>query len=157
MLGHTSWFTRPFGVVKVEDLLVPKDPPDGRMLDHMLGRHHRVSQGALAGYGTLNNSSAFVVGGRYFNDIPSLKWPDLLIEGVAMFQDDQHVNAKVSAFGSYALDATTNVVLGADWIATARRPTDVVAGIEFRVGRLLVRPSWRLREHVYDTLVVAMF
>jgi hypothetical protein len=157
VLGHSSWFTRPFGAVKVEDLLVPKDPPDGSVLDRMLRRHHRSSQGAVAGYGTLNNGSAFVVGGRYFNDVPSLKWPDFVAEGFAMVQDDQHVNVKVSAFGSYALDATTSVVLGVDWIANARRPSDVVAGVEFRVGRLLVRPSWRLREGVYDTLVVAIF
>ena len=136
---------------------MPRDPPDGKVLDRMVGRRSRVSQGTLAGFGTLNNSPAFVVGRRYFNDIPSLRWPDFVAEGFVMFQDDQHVNAKLAAWGSYPLDATTNVLLGMDWIAHARRSTDVVAAVEFRVGRLIVRPSWRLGEGVYDTFIVAMF
>ena len=156
-LGHTSWFTRPFGAVRVEELLAPRDPPDGRTLDRMIGRRSRVSQGTLAGYGTLNNSPAFVVGRRYFNDIASLRWPDFVAEGFAMFQDGQHPSAKVAAWGSYPLDALTNVLLGVDWISHARRSSDIVAGIEFRVGRLIVRSSWRLGEGVYDTFVIAVF
>ena len=64
---------------------------------------------------------------------------------------------KASVFGSYAIDAMARVIVGADWISRARPSADVVTGLEVHIGSILVRPSWRLREGVFDSMVVAVF
>jgi hypothetical protein len=78
-------------------------------------------------------------------------------EGVALFPRGHNPVAKVSLFGSYAIDAMTNVLVGADWISHATPSADIVLGVEFHIGMIAVRPSWRLREGVFDSAVVAVF
>jgi hypothetical protein len=157
VVGSTSLFTRTFSNVRVEELMVPHDPPDGRVLDRMLRRRPQSGQGLVAGFASLNNGPGFAVGPRLFRDIQSRRWPDVIVEGVALFPRGQNPAAKVSAFGSYAIDAMTNVLIGADWISRANPSADVVTAIEFHIGMIVVRPSWRLREGVFDSMVVAVF
>lgn len=157
VVGGTSFFTRTFSNVRVEELMVPHDPPDGRVLDRMLRRRPPSGQGIVAGFASLNNAPGFAVGQRLFRDIASPRWPDVAGEGVALFPSGQNPVAKVSAFGSYAIDAMTNVLIGADWISRAHPSADIVTGIEFHIGMIVVRPSWRLREGVFDSMVVAVF
>ena len=47
VLGRTSWLYRTFGDVEIENLMVPTDPPDGRVLDAMMGRR-RPTQASLS-------------------------------------------------------------------------------------------------------------
>jgi len=155
--GSTSFLKRTFSNVRVEELMVPHDPPDGRVLDRMLRRRPQSGQGIAAGFASLNNGPGFAVGPRLFRDIQSRRWPDVVAEGVALFPRGQNPVAKVSAFGSYAIDAMTNVLIGADWISRANRSADVVTAIEFHIGMFVVRPSWRLGEGVFDSMVVAVF
>jgi len=155
--GSTSLFTRTFSNVRVEQLMVPGDQADGRVLDRMPRRRPQSGQGLVAGFASLNNGPGFAVGPRLFADLPSRRWPDIVAEGLAIFPRGDRPAAKASVFGSYSIDAMTNVVLGADWISRAHPSADVVAGIEFHIGMILVRPSWRLREGVFDSFVVAVF
>jgi hypothetical protein len=157
VIGSTSLFTRTFSNVRVEELMVPHDQPDGRVPDRMLRRRPPSGQGIVAGFASLNNAPGFAVGPRLFRDVTSRRWPDVIAEGVALFPRGQNPVAKASVFGSYTIDAMTNVLIGADWISRAHPSADVVTGIEFHIGMIVVRPSWRLREGVFDSMVVAVF
>jgi hypothetical protein len=157
VVGSTSLFTRTFSNVRVEELMVPKDLPDGRLLDRMVRRRPRSGQGLLAGFASLSDGPGLAVGPRFFGDVRSRRWPDVVAEAVALFPQGQRPVAKTSVFGSYTVDAMTSVVLGADWISGPHPSADIVTGIEFHIGMMLVRPSWRLREGVFDSLVVAVF
>lgn len=157
VIGTTSLFTRTFSNVRVEELMVPRDPPDGRLLDRMVRRRPRSGQGLVAGFGTIADGPGLAVGGRYFGDVPSRRWPDILAEAVAIVPQGQRPVAKASVFGSYAIDASTSVVMGGDWISRAQPSVDAVVGIEFHIGMILLRPSWRLREGTFDSFVVAVF
>ena len=157
VVGHTSLLTRAFSNVRVEDLMVPRDPADGRVLDRMLRRRPRSGLGLLAGFATLANGPGFAVGPRYTADVPSQRWPDVVAEAVVIAPRGQPPAVKTSLLGSYSIDAMASVVVGADWISRARPSADVVTGLEIHIGSFLVRPSWRLREGVFDSLVVAVF
>src|SRR5262245_10046526 len=52
IIGDTPWLTRAFGDVRVEQLMFPTDPPDGRMLDPMLRRRSRTHAGYVLGWTT---------------------------------------------------------------------------------------------------------
>ena len=157
IVGHTSLLTRTFSNVRVEDLMVPRDPADGRVLDRMLRRRPRSGPGLLAGFATLANGPGLAVGPRYTADVPSKRWPDVVAEAVALVPHGQPPVVKASLFGSYSIDAMASVIVGADWISRARPSADIVTGLEVHIGSILLRPSWRLREGVFDSMVVAVF
>jgi hypothetical protein len=157
IVGHTSLLTRTFSNVRVEDLMVPHDPADGRELDRMLRRRPRSGPGLLAGFATLANGPGFAMGPRYTADVPSQRWPDVVAEAVALVPRGQSPVVKTSIFGSYSIDAMASVIIGADWISRAHPSADAVTGLEVHIGSILVRTSWRLREGVFDSMVVAVF
>jgi len=157
VIGHTSLLTRTFSNVRVEDLMVPGDPADGRALDQMLRRRPRTGPGLLAGFATLSNGPGFAVGPRYTADVPSRRWPDVVAEAVALVPRGQPPVMKTSIFGSYSIDAMASVLIGADWISRAQPSADIVTGLEAHIGSILVRTSWRLRERVFDSMVVTVF
>lgn len=157
IVGHTSLLTRTISNVRVEDLMVPGDPADGRELDRMLRRRPRTGPGLLAGFATLSNGPGFAVGPRYTADVPSRKWPDVVAEAVALVPRGQPAVLKTSILGSYSIDAMASVLIGADWISRAQPSADIVTGLEAHIGSLLVRTSWRLRQGVFDSMFVALF
>ena len=58
---------------------------------------------------------------------------------------------------AFHIDAITNVVVGAGWFSSANDPADVLLGLDLRIGRLRVRPTWRFREGVFDSRVTTTF
>jgi hypothetical protein len=97
------------------------------------------------------------VGRHYYGDIQSRKWPDVVAEAAVLVPHGERPALKGLLLGSYPIDAITHVVVGVDWISSARPFVDIVAGGEIRIGLLHVRPSWRLREGVFDSAVMVVF
>jgi hypothetical protein len=59
--------------------MFPTDPPDGRMLDSMLRRRSRTHAGYVLGWTTTGSHvPTFLVGRRYFWEVPSRYAPDVL-------------------------------------------------------------------------------
>ena len=80
-----------------------------------------------------------------------------MAEVVAMFPVGERRMAEATIFGSYSVDAITNVVVGTGWFSSANEPADVLLGLDLRIGRLRVRPTWRFREGVFDSRVTTTF
>ena len=59
--------------------------------------------------------------------------------------------------GSYALDATTNVLVGAGWFSTGGSHADGVLGFDVRVGRFHVQPLYRLGHDWLHANLIALF
>jgi hypothetical protein len=59
--------------------------------------------------------------------------------------------------GSYALDATTNVIAGAGWFSWGHPNADGVVGLDIRVGRFHVQPLHRLGHDWFHANLVALF
>jgi hypothetical protein len=154
VVGTTPWLVRTFGDVRIEQLMVPSDPPDGRMLDNMLNRRTRTEAGFIMGLTTSSRPPALVVGRRYFWNVPSRSVPDVAAEAIALFPKGDRPAIEATLWGSYSVDAITNVMLGAGWFSSG---ADVVAGTDLRVGRFRVRPSWQFRERLYSTRVTTSF
>lgn len=158
IVGHTPWLLRAVSDVRVEHLLVPSDPADGRALDAMLRRHAATHEGYFVGWTTTGaHVPTVLVGRRYFREVSSRFAPDLVAEGAALFPAGGRRLAEATVLGSYSIDAITNVVVGTGWFSNARSPMDVLAGVDLRVGLLRVRPSWRFRGGGFDSRVTASF
>lgn len=158
ILGHTPWMIRAFGDVRVEKLMVPSDPPDGRVLDKMLHRRAETDAGYVVGV-TFSGAHVptAVVGRRYFWSIPTRYAPDVMAEAVALFPAGGRRMAEATVFGSYSVDAITNVLVGAGWFSSAQAAGDVLLGLDLRIGRMRVRPTWRFREGVFDSRITTTF
>jgi len=144
--------------VRVERLMIPSDPPDGRALDRMLRRRARTEAGYVVGFTASGAHVPTVVAGRrYFWDVSSRYSPDVMAEAVVMFPVGGRRMAEATIFGSYSVDAITNVLVGTGWFSSANDPADVLLGLDLRIGRLRVRPSWRFREGVFDSRVTTTF
>lgn len=155
IIGRTSWLVRTFGDIRVEDLMVPRDPPDGRFLEAMLRRRPMTEAGFFAGFKTVALAPAIIVGRRYTWDVPSPRIPDIIVEASGVFATQRRRAFEATVWSSYSVDAITNVVIGAGWISNGR--ADIAAGLDLRLGRFRVRPTWRIREHALDSRITTSF
>jgi hypothetical protein len=158
IVGRTPLIIRAFGDVRVEHLMIPSDPADGRVLDKMLHRRAKTEAGYVVGFtATGAHVPTLVAGRRYFWDVQSRYLPDVMAEAVALFPVGGRRMADASIFGSYSLDAITNVLVGVGWVSDADEAADVLVGLDLRIGRLRVRPTWRVRGGVFDSRVTTTF
>jgi membrane-associated phospholipid phosphatase len=157
IVGRTSWVTRVFGDVHVENLMVPADPPDGRVLDRMLARRSRAQEGYEAGFTMLGKAPAGIAGKRFFWDVPSQRMPDIVADVSATVPAGKPTRLQAIVTGSYALDATTNVLVGGGWFSVAGSHPDGVVGFDVRVGRFHVQPLYRLGHDWVHANLVALF
>ena len=156
ILGRTSFLVRTFGDVRIEKLMVPMDPPDGRMLTRMLRRRTTTEAGFVAGFTTVRNSPAIVLGRRYLWHVQSRYAPDVMAEALATFPTGERRSVEATMWGSYNLDAITNLLFGAGYYSEGE-PADVAAGVDLRIGRWRVRPTWRFRETALNARVTTTF
>ncbi len=157
IIGHTSAVVRMFGDAAIEDLMIPKDPADGRMLHDMLQRSCDSERGLFGGIVAALKSPAAVVGGRI--NVPTFLpvVPGLLAEAVAIAPAHQKLRAEASLLGYFRADAILKLVGGVGFYSQDKRHIDTVAGFEVRAGRLRVRPTVRLRTGDLDTLIMFVF
>jgi hypothetical protein len=154
IIGRSPWLIRTFGDIRMDQLMVPTDPPDGRVLDAMVNRRTRGEAGFVAGL-TSEDAPALIVGRRYFWDVPS---------AMRMTSSPRRWRCCRSAaipswkprWGSYSVDAITNMLVGVGWFSE-HGVADVIAGTDLRIGRFRVRPTWRLRRSEFNTRVTMMF
>lgn len=156
VVGRTSWLVRTFGDIHVEELMVPKDPANGRVLDKMLHRRVSSESGFAAGFTTVDHSPAIVVGRRDFWEIASRRSPDVLTEIVGLLPSRGPALLETTVWGSYSLDAITNLMVGVGWFSEAKSLSPIL-GTEVRIGRFRVRPSWRLIDHGFDARITTSF
>jgi hypothetical protein len=156
ILGRTHWLLRTFGDIRVETLMVPTDPPDGRVLDRMLNRRTRTEAGFVAGFTSVAGAPALIFGRRYFWNVPSLQAPDIAAEAVAMFPAGRRPIGEVSLWSTYGLDAVTSVIAGVGWFSHGPS-VDVAVGTDIRIGQIRVRPTWRLRDGGFNARVTTTF
>lgn len=156
VVGKTPWLVRTFGDIRVEELMVPPDPANGRMLDKMLRRRVRSESGFVVGFTTVDHAAAFVGGRRDLWEVRSRRVPDVLTEAAVLFPSGRATLGEATVWGSYNLDAITNLMLGFGWFSESQS-TSVTAGVELRIGRFRVRPAWRLRDAGFDSRVITTF
>jgi len=156
IVGRTSWLVRTFGDVRVENLMVPSDAANDRVLDRMLRRRSDSESGFVAGFTTVDHSPALVLGHRSFWELPSGYAPDILAEAVALLPNGKHTLFEATVWGSYRVDAITNVLLGFGWFSESGTPS-LAVGTEIRMGKLRVRPSWRLSDGGFDARLTTTF
>ncbi len=157
IVGRTSWVTRVFGDVRVENLMVPADPPDGRVLDRMLTRRTRTQEGYEAGFTMMGTTPAGIAGKRFFWDVPSHRMPDIVADVSAIIPPGKPTRLQGLMTGSYAIDATTNVLVGAAWFSTGPSHADGVLGFDVRIGRFHVQPLYRLGHDWVHANLIALF
>lgn len=157
IVGTTSPTMRMFGDVKTEQLMVPSDPPDGSMLKTMLLRASHSERGFLAGVMTAVHSTGPFVGGRIALPVNVPGMPDLLAEAIAMTPMNQKPRAEATLLGFYRADAVVKVVGGVGVFTGPRRGMDAIGGVEFRAGRLRVRPTTHLKSHDFQTRLLFVF
>lgn len=155
VVGRTPWLLRTFGDVRVEKLMVPSDPADGRVLDAMMGRRGGDA-GFVVGFKSVDHAPALIVGRRISWAVPSRHAPDIVAEAVAMFPSGRRRMLEATVWGSYSVDAITNILVGAGWFSYGQT-VDVMAGVDLRIGRFRVRPTWRVRERVFDSRLTMTF
>ena len=49
------------------------------------------------------------------------------------------------------------MLVGVGWVSDADQAADVLVGVDLRIGRLRVRPTWRVRGGVFDSRVTTTF
>ncbi len=156
ILGRSSWWVRTFGDVELETLMVPPDPPDGSVLDAMVRRRIRGQTGFVAGLTAAAGSPALIIGQRYFWNVGAHRAPDVAAEAVALVSVAHRPFIEGTLWASYTIDAITNVVIGGGWFSE-HQGADIAAGTDLRVGRFSVRPTWRVRERLFNTRVTTTF
>jgi hypothetical protein len=88
--------------------------------------------------------------------VRSRRVPDVLTEAAVLFPSGRATLGEATVWGSYNLDAITNLMLGFGWFSESQS-TSVTAGVELRIGRFRVRPAWRLRDAGFDSRVITTF
>lgn len=156
LVGRTPWFVRTFGDTRVEQLMAPLDEADGRHFEQMLRRRKLAETGFAAGFTTVDHAPTLVVSRRAFWEVPSARYPDILAEVVALFPRDRRTLYEATVWGSYNLDAITNVLGGVGWFSEAQSASPVI-GAEVRIGRLRVRPNWRVIDGGFDARITTVF
>lgn len=157
IVGRTSWMIRIFSDVRVENLLVPEDPPDGRVLDRMLRRRTHTEEGFETGFTKTAGAPSLVAGKRFYWNVPSLRMPDVVADVSAILPSGNRTQLQATLTGSYALDATTNVLIGGGWFSDGRPNGDGVIGFDIHVGRFHVQPLHRLHHDGFHANLVALF
>jgi hypothetical protein len=156
VLGRSSWLVRTFGDVRLETLMVPTDPPDGSVLDRMVRRKIRGQAGFVMGFTAIDHGPALLVGQRYFWNVGPRRVPDVAAEAIAVFPVDRRPLVEGTIWGSYTVDAITNLIVGGGWFSE-RQVADLAVGSDLRVGRFTVRPTWRVRERLLNVRVTRTF
>jgi len=156
VLGQTPWLVRTFGDVRVENLMVPADPANGRVLDQMLRRRSGTETGFVAGFTTVDHTPTLVVGRRSFWEVPARHAPDVLAEAFALVPTKGRTLFEATVWGSYRLDAITNVVVGFGWYSESGSVSGSL-GLEVRIGRLRIRPAFRFSDGGFDSRVMTTF
>ena len=156
VVGRTPWFMRMFGDARIEHLLAPLDEADGRHFDQMLRRRKLTETGFAFGFTTVDHAPALVLSRRSFWEVPSARYPDILLEVAALFPRGRRAMLETTAWGSYNLDAMTNVLVGFGWFSE-RQVASPVIGVEVRAGRFRVRPNWRLLDGGFDARITTGF
>ena len=156
IVGRASWLLRTFGDVRVEDLMVPADPANGHVLDRMLRRRSASETGFVVGFTTVDHAPTLIVGRRQHWEVPVGYAPDILAEGVALLSSDSQTLFEATVWGSYRVDAITNVLIGYGWFKESGSGSATV-GSEIGIGRFFVRPSWRLSDGGFDTRFTTTF
>ena len=82
--------------------------------------------------------------------------PDLIAETMVVASSGSRASVEATLWSSYSLDAVTNVVVGGGWFSNTGSG-DVAAGIDFRIGRFRVRPTWRMRTLDFDARLTTTF
>jgi hypothetical protein len=82
--------------------------------------------------------------------------PDVAAEAVAVFPVDRRPLVEGTIWGSYTVDAITNLIVGGGWFSE-RQVADLAVGSDLRVGRFTVRPTWRVRERLLNVRVTRTF
>ena len=100
VVGRTSWLVRTFGDFRVEHLMAPLDAADGREFEKMLRRRKVSETGFVAGFTTVDHTPALVLSRRYFWEVPSPRYPDILAEAVAIFPNDRRTLFEATVWGS---------------------------------------------------------
>ena len=136
--------------------MVPPDPPDGSVLDAMVRRRIRGQTGFVAGLTAAAGSPALIIGQRYFWNVGAHRAPDVAAEAVALVSVGHRPFIEGTLWASYTIDAITNVVIGGGWFSE-HQGADIAAGTDLRVGRFSVRPTWRVRERLFNTRVTTTF
>ena len=158
IIGNTSLLTRAFGDVRVEQLMFPDDPPDGRVLDSMLRRRAKTHAGYVLGWTTTGvHIPTFLVGRRYFWEVQSRYAPDIIAEVMGLFPVGGRRMGEATVLGSYSIDAITSVVVGTSWLSTGTAAPDVLAGFDLRIGLFRIRPTWGFRGGGFDSRVTVRF
>jgi len=157
IVGRTSWVDRVFGDVRVENLMVPKDPADDSMLNRMLNRRTRAEGGMEIGFSTTRVAPTAVVGRRFFWDLPARGVPDITADVSAALPHEGHMSIQAMVAGTYALDATTNVLFGEGFFSGTRRNTDPIVGFDIRMGRFHLQPVHRLHGRGFHTTLAWQF
>jgi hypothetical protein len=157
IVGRTSWVDRAFGDVRVENLMVPKDPANDSMLNRMLNRRTRAEGGMEVGFSTTRKAPTAVVGRQFFWDLPSRGVPDITADVTVALPHEGHTSMQGLIAGTYAIDATTNVLFGEGISSRARRTTDPIVGFDIRVGRFHLEPIHRLHGRGFHTTLALQF
>jgi hypothetical protein len=110
----------------------------------------------VAGFTTVDHAPTLVVGRRSFWEVPSGYAPDLLAEAVALLPNGKHTLFEATVWGSYRVDAITNVLIGFGWFSESGSAS-LAVGTEIRMGKLRVSPSWRLRDGGFDSRLTTTF
>jgi hypothetical protein len=156
VVGRSSWLVRMFGDVRQEHLMAPADPADGRELNKALRRREIAETGFVAGFTTVDYSPALLLSRRYFWEVASPRYPDILAEAVVLFPARRRTMFEATVWGSYNIDAITNVLIGIGWYSESKSVSPTV-GAEVRLGRFRVRPTWRLRDGGFDARFTLIF
>ena len=156
VFGRSPWLVRAFGDVRLETLLVPSDPPDGSVLNAMERRRIRGQAGPVVGLTAAGRSPALIVGQRYFWNVGPRRVPDIVAEGGVLFSGGRRPLMEGTLWGSYTVDAITNVVIGGGWFSDGH-PPDIAAGADLRLGRFTVRPIWRVRSQTFNARITTTF
>jgi len=156
LLGRTPWLIRAFGDLRVEQLVAPTDVPDGRSVDRLARRRQISETGFVVGFTTVDHSPTLVLSRRHFWEVPSARAPDVLLEGVVLLPARHRTMFESTIWASYKIDAITNLLAGVGYF-TERHTASAILGAEIRLGRIRVRPNWRLADNGFDARVTMTF
>jgi hypothetical protein len=160
-VGRTGWLFRWFGDVKVEELRIPRDRATRDVITSMTDRRASQEGGLSIGTTVGRSLQPLALGARWAWITPGRWTPDLLASGQVLLDNRLGaVGTEVSAMGFYQLDLVTKALAGVTWVERLdipQRTLDVLVGVEFRIGRLRIRPNTTVRGVVKGTQFSLVF
>jgi hypothetical protein len=161
MIGQTAWLVRWFGDANIEELMIPQDRVGDGVITRMTNCRAIRESGLSIGTTLGDEAHSLAVGGRWAWVTPGRLIPDVLATGHALVGAHGLSGFDASLIGFYQLDVITKVVFGLTWTdphhEVGGRPWDVLVGVEFRMGRLRVRPNTTLRGALRGTELSLLF